>query len=438
MTININAQPSPPGPSGSLDPLERHDRWRQLWRALTSDVLLTLLAVIMLIAALAAALTPQHPGPAVADAQALNGWNAAARLASGGAFEALSSLGLLDVHGTPFFVIISQALIALALLRLADRLWRIARSRQPAGDLWDEPRARVTDQAPPMAVMAERLRARRYNAILRDDAIHASRAPRAEFFSALMCAGLALAGAGMLLNNSRGWRASSVSLADDLPATLPGGTQAALSTGSSLARAELQIGEQKLTLAEGGSAATALLRVTLRQLSADYRASAHDAQGAALLIRTSNYLSPTKDARVSFGGERTASLAVPDTQLVLTLIRGDDPAQTGTRVQATSIGSASQVADLPLTPHMQIAQTSFDFAPALSAVIDADYHPGSPLLWAGLALAALGALAARFFPMRRVLVRHHGHWTEVFAAGRGVRADTQAILNPDPPPAKPV
>ena len=92
-----------------------------------------------------------------------------------------------------------------------------------------------------------------------------------------------------------------------------------------------------------------------------------------------------------------------------------------------------QVADLPLTPHMQIATTSFDFAPALSAVIDADYHPGSPLLWAGFVLAALAALAARFFPMRRVLVRHHGHWTEVFASGRGVRADTQALLTPDPP-----
>ena len=68
-----------------------------------------------------------------------------------------------------------------------------------------------------------------------------------------------------------------------------------------------------------------------------------------------------------------------------------------------------------------LSDTRFSFTQVRGAVIDADYRPGDALVWIGLPLTLLGLLGALLFPMRRIVVRHHGHWTEFYAAGRGVR-----------------
>jgi hypothetical protein len=51
------------------------------------------------------------------------------------------------------------------------------------------------------------------------------------------------------------------------------------------------------------------------------------------------------------------------------------------------------------------------------------------MTWVGIALLAIGLLGALFLPMRRMLVRSNGLWTECYASGRGVRADVQAAFS---------
>ena len=65
----------------------------------------------------------------------------------------------------------------------------------------------------------------------------------------------------------------------------------------------------------------------------------------------------------------------------------------------------------------------------MSVVVAAQYRPGDMLIWFGGVLAALGLLAVTLWPMQRLVVRHHGYWTEFYAYGRGARKLVRALLN---------
>jgi hypothetical protein len=62
-------------------------------------------------------------------------------------------------------------------------------------------------------------------------------------------------------------------------------------------------------------------------------------------------------------------------------------------------------------------------------VIDAAYSPGNLPLAAGLVLALAGLAGVLLRPMQRIIVQHHGHWTEFYADGRGARSVVNNILS---------
>jgi hypothetical protein len=42
-----------------------------------------------------------------------------------------------------------------------------------------------------------------------------------------------------------------------------------------------------------------------------------------------------------------------------------------------------------------------------------------------------GLIAVTLWPMQRLVVRHHGHWTEFYASGRGIRRVVRELLSAD-------
>lgn len=410
-----------------IDPLERRDYWRTVWSILTHDALFAAALVLVSLGIVTLTWLPQSPSDA--DSFTVNQWRAETQLRLGDSFDPLDALGLINMRSAPWLRIAAVALCALAGARLIDRCARLIGARRPDWPLTDEVRARVTDQAPSFERLQEALRARHYTVQGNGDVLRATRAPRAELLSGLLQLGALLASAGLLLNIALGWDVSGQSLAPDTPAVLRDDTTLTLrSEDSSNESAGLTLdpGNTRATLAPAQAMSAGGTRVELRQIARGYRISAAGGDGAPLSIRTSNYLSPTTDARVSFGNERVTSIAVPDAQIVLTLAQADSGSRD--RVLAYSVGSAAVIADAPLQPSMIISGTTFSFAPSVNATVDAQHRPGSAVSWLGLALALAGLIGTALLPMRRMIVRHHGHWTEIYAGGRNVRRDVRAIL----------
>jgi hypothetical protein len=99
------------------------------------------------------------------------------------------------------------------------------------------------------------------------------------------------------------------------------------------------------------------------------------------------------------------------------------------RVRIFALPSGQVVTETAVQPQLTVGDVTFSFKPARGAVIDANYSPGNVLLWAGLPLALIGLIGALLRPMQRILVQHHGHWTEFYADGRGARSVINNILS---------
>ena len=415
----------------TLDSLERRDPWRAAWQALTSDVLLAALVAVVLIIGLALALLPQTP--AAADALAVNRWRAEAQLRLGGWFTPLDAFGLNDVRGTPWLRLPVLALAAMAALRIADRAARL-RTSAAAGAFNDGARLRVTDQAPSLADLQAALYTRRYRTQATDDALHATRAPLAEAGSIVLHLGLLLAAVGLLINIVRGWDVDSLIINSTTPAVLHGAETAVLQVQESTpqqATLRLEPSGDTLTLQTEQSGARGDLRITLRRIAPGYRIRAAADDGRALAIRTSNYLSPTESAAVDFGMDEGVTIAVPEAQLVLTLLHMPNGAPD--ELRAYSIGTAKEIASAQIkAQQMSIGRTHLTFEPLLSIELDAHSRPGDALALVGAVLALAGLLSCVILPTRRMTIRRSGPWTEFYADGRGVHADVQAMLRVPP------
>ncbi len=412
------------------DPLEQRDRWRTLWQILTHDALFAALIALAVAAALALTLLPQAPDPAEAGGIVLNQWTADMRLTIP-QFDTLQLSGLFGVAQAIWPRVALIALCAIVCPRLMDRILRIVDARGP----WrvsDEQRARVTDIAPQPDFMSTQLRGRRYRVSFGEDGVlRATRAPAAELLSiALHLGALALA-LGALLNITLGWDAYTQTLVAGQPLTIREQLTLRLRPSSGTPDlATIEIDGRPVTLTPLDSAADGSRSVLLRAMLPGYRVTATDGGGASLKIRTSNYVAPSDDPIVSFGPERQTSLAIPDANIVVTLLQGDRGAPD--EVQVVGIGTGEAITTAPLAPTMRVAGTTLGFEPSAGATVDVHNRPGNALTWSGLALIIVGLLGASVLPMRRVLVRTTGAWTECYASGRGVRADVLAVFSGPP------
>jgi hypothetical protein len=411
-----------------IDPLEQRDRWRTLWQVLTHDALFLPLITLALLAALALMLLPQAPDAAEAGGIVFNQWTADMRLAIA-QFDALQITGVFNIAQAIWPRVVLIALCAIICPRLLDRILRIVDARG-AWQVSDEQRARVTDQAPALASMSNQLRGRRYRVSQKDDGVlRASRAPLAEALSIVLHLGALALALGALLNITLGWDAYGQTLIAGQPLSIRDQITLQLQSASSSAeRAALDLDGRPVSLLPRGSVTDGSRQVMLRALLPGYRVTATSTNGAPLKIRTSNYTEPSDDPIVNFGPERQTSLAIPDANIVVTLLQRDDGATT--EVQVAGIGSGEAITSVVLAPTLQVAGTALSFEPSAGATVDVHNRPGNTLAWAGLALLLLGLLGAIFLPMRRMLVRTSGAWTECYASGRGVRADVLAVFSP--------
>jgi hypothetical protein len=419
------------------DPIEERDVWRDLWRALTGDALLILLCVVASVGLVAMAALPQQPAAGTSDPVAYSRWEAEAKRREDAFYEPLTDLGLNAVAQATWWRAALAALIPIAGLRLADRLARLIDMRRGRreGGLRDERRIHVMLNALPLADLAARLRARRYRVMQPgDDVLVADRAPWAELLSVVMHLGLILAAAGWLLNLAAGWEAKSRTVVAGALTPLPGGyavTLADSTDGSARLTAVLQPGDEPIALVDGQEARTAGgLHFALRQALPGYRLSVVGREDKPLLIRASNFVSPTTEVLITLSpDEPERYLAIPGARLALALTAGPSADQP-VRLRVFAIPSGKVISDSIVQPEVVINNMAFQFRAARSAVIDARYAPGDALWWIGLLATLAGAIGSLLYPIRRILIRRRGGWTEFYAAGRDVRREVALLTDP--------
>lgn len=399
-------------PAPQRDALERNDAWRGVWQVVTSDALFALVFALALLVVMALATLPQMPAEGTSSAAAYSRWQAAARQTSGGAYGAWQTLGLFGVAQSLWARLVFCLLLAMGFARAASAIFdlRASRARQfglPA--LQDEVRLRVTDAAPPISQMAQTLRGLRHRA--HDDGeawLIADRLPITAIFSALLNAGAAVFALGMLMNLALGWVSPRMLVNENTSATLPDGSQ-------------LRFADVRPALSPDVSALGWLAQppfaVRVLQLNAEVRLSAQDAAGKPLSITESSYAAPAPSALVSLTGDTPERLfGIEGANMAAQLL----PAGDG-RVRVFEVPSGKILAEADLAPTLRVNDVTLKFERIPGAVAQAQSWPGMPLVQAGLALAALGALAALAYPARRVVIHQHDGWTEFYGRGRGAR-----------------
>jgi hypothetical protein len=413
------------------DPLERRDAWRSLWQVLAGDALLLLLCILVGMGLLAALLLPQSPAAGTADPITFSQWEAMARLREGAFFNFLNSLGMNNVFRAGWWRLALVLLTVASSVRMFDRIQRLLAARRNSVSLRDELRVRVAQDAPALEAMAAQLRQRGYRVALPEaDVLAASRAPLAEGFSIALHAGILMACIGLLLNAALGWEAPNRNLQASTATALPDGTSLLLDEGATPAGMQLvlQRGDATLGSAPLQSGAIAGIQVALKQITPGYRISAATQNGQPLRIRASNFVSPTTEVLLNLTEASPEQyVALPDARLALAVSAGASAGQPE-RVRIFALPSGQVVTDTAVQPQLTLGEVTFTFKPARGAVIDATHSPGNIALWLGLPLALLGLLGALMRPMQRIIVQHHGHWTEFYADGRGVRSVINRLL----------
>ena len=447
MNVPQQSPASPPAPPQFADPLEQRDSWRSIWSALTSDALLLILCGGIGLMVLLAFVLPQAPASGTADAFAYSQWQVQAQAQTGTFYETWLGAGLFNIFQQAWLRLLMALLAAVSFLRLFDAVARLRLAGMPARILRDEWRVRVTDHAPTITELADQLRARRYRVATslepdQTEALHANRTPLAELISIAFHAGLLVLLLGALLNGLLGWRANSRSLVSNTQTVLSGNISARLTESESNFGVVLDPSHTEAALALNQNIMADGITLELKQVTPGFRVSATSATNQqSLTITLSNYSAPANDAQITFlPDEQDSFLFVPRANMVVQLSLPDAVSNgpiTSTNfgpigLQARLVPEGNLVTQTLLAPELSssiiISGVVLELMPSNGAIIDASYQPGNPLLWAGLVLAILAGIGTLLYPIQRIVVRHHGHWTEFYASGRGVRSVIAALL----------
>ncbi len=417
-------------PQNYADPLEQRDSWRALWLFLTSDGVLAVLCVLVGLMTLIALILPQAPLSGTADPYAYSLWQTQAQAQTGTLYEVLQGIGLFNVFQQAWVRLLMALLAAVSFLRLFDAAARLRLANMPAHVLRDELRVRVTDSAPTIAALQTALQQKRYRVVATAEELHANRTPLAEGISIALHTGLLVLLLGALLNGLLGWRIANRALISNTPTLLAGSTQVSLmeSQDETDVRVALDPGGAQASLLPNQPTTLSGIAFDLKQVTTGYRISATRA-GQPLSLTLSNFSPPATDVQLTFlPDERERFLAVPQAGLVLQVSLPISNAQAVPQLQAFAVPAGNVMTQTAIAPSVVISNVTMAFKPSNGAIIDASYQPGNGLLWIGLALAVLGGLGSLLYPVQRIVVRHHGHWTEFYASGRGVRKVIARLL----------
>jgi hypothetical protein len=317
-------------------------------------------------------------------------------------------------------------------LRLFDAAARLRLANLPAHVLRDELRVRITDRAPAIAALQTALQQKRYHVVATADDLHANRTPLAEGISIVLHAGLLVLLLGALLNGLLGWRIANRSLISNTPTPLAGNTLVNLmeSQDETDVRLTLDPGGAQAALQPNQAAMLNGISFDLKQVTTGYRVSATRA-GQPLSLTLSSFSKPGTYVQLTFlPDERERFLAVPQAGFVLQVsLPLSDVPQANPQLQAFAVPAGNVMTQTTLASSVVISDVIMEFRPSNGAIVDASYQPGNVLLWIGLVLAVLGGIGTWLYPMQRIVVRHHGVWTEFYASGRGVRKLISTLLS---------
>ena len=413
------------------DPLERRDGWRTFWQVIASDALMLGLCLLVGMGLLTSLLLPQSPAAGIADPVLFSQWEAVARGREGALFSLLNGLGLNTVLRAGWWRLALTLLTMVCSLRLFDRITRLIAARRRTPVLRDEARLRVAQDAPALPTLAARFREWGFRIVQpHEDVLMADRAPLAEWLSITLHAGVLLACIGLLLNAALGWETQNRALQAGASTALPGGYQLILSEGADQAGSQLvlQRGETTLATLPLQSGDVSGIHLTLRQITPGYRISATAKDAQPLLIRASNFVSPTTEVLLNLTEASPEQyVALPDARLALAIGAGATPDEPA-HVRVFALPSGQVVTETAVQAQLAVGGVTFSFKPARGAVIDASFAPGNWLVYAGVLIALIGFAGVLLRPMQRILVQHHGHWTEFYADGRGTRNMINRLL----------
>ncbi len=422
------------------DALEQHDRWRQAWQFLTSDWLLAPVCILLLVGFAASFGLPQAPVEGQQDALAFSQWQAQARDAAGSAYAALTDLGLFSVFRAFWFRLALAVLGGLAGIRLADRirLW----VRPPTG-LEDEARLRVTEHAPAMEWIIARLRLMGYRirqvsnegsggSQVASRVLSADRGPIPLALSIGLHLGLILVAIGAAWNGLRGWelphRQVDTGVAVALPAQGPLSSLNLIAVDGDTRVASLRLNDTVVGLTPGGPPASAYgVTAQLLELTPKFRLTALDAARNPLTLTTSSYAPAETSVILALRANEPELVILVDQARLALFVASPDAAQPQGRLRAARLPSGNALGEWPLETKIDLGDATVELDPLYGGVVSLRYAPGDPLLWAGAALAALGLIAVLLYPARRIVVRQSAVWTEIYASGRGARADAQRL-----------
>ena len=426
------------------DALEQADPWRVAWQVVTHDVLIASLCLLIGLALAAGYILPQSPAGGTADPLAYSQWQIRARAVAGAFYDGATVLGLFDVNNAFWLRMLIAVMLMVLLLRLADRIARLVATRDSRDALREEERLRVSDSAPAVADIAGRLRGRHYRVVTSpaDTAgsaawLVADRAPWAELGSILLHVGLLVALAGVLLNGLLGWDASRQQIDTDSSATLQrsnlvlrldlvdeAGQTAALQVQGAGQPVALSLGAQAQLNWVSQLPLPCCLTLRLGEIVPGFHISAADANGRPLTITLSSYAEPARDILLTIRRDEPGRLvAVEESKLAVLVSEAN-----GGTVQVYAVPSGNVLTDTLVRPSITISNTTLFFKPTTSVVVAAHYRPGDWPLWGGVILALIGLAAVVVWPMQRLVVRSHGHWTEFYASGRRVRRVIRDLL----------
>lgn len=413
------------------DPLDRRDGWRALWQVIAGDAMVFALCLLVGAGLLASSLLPQSPAAGTADPVLFSQWEAFARLREGALFNLLNGLELNMALRAGWWRLALALLAAVCSLRLFDRIVRLIAARRQNTALRDETRRRVAQEAPPLAALAARLDGMGFRVVQSsEDMLLADRAPWAEMLSIVLHAGVLLACVGLMLNAAFGWEAQNRALQAGVVTALPDGYALMLNEDANQAGSQLILQRGETTVAtlplQSGNANG--IHLALRQITPGYRISAMAKDAQPLLIRASNFVSPTTEVLLNLTEASPEQyVALPDARMALAVSAGATPDQP-TRVRVFALPSGKVITETMMQSQLVIGDVIFEFKPARGAVVDAAFAPGNWLIYAGLLIALVGFAGALLRPMQRILVQHHGHWTEFYADGRGARDVINKLL----------
>lgn len=419
----VPVQSAPATPANTEHPIDR------LYRVLASNRLLLVVAALVVVALLASLLLPQLPADR-GEPDAAARWLAETAAQYGAPGELMAGAGLFNLWHSLWFQALAGLLAFILLLRLGLAIGNaLRRLRNP-----DPQSAAAETQRWPLHV-AVRLEPDVTGAGLQEDLANegwrvvsagegdatqvvAERSRVGVIAPILVYSGLLVVLASLWLGQLVGWQESAITLAPGETVALANrpGSLLSASLGADGALTEVTISgstgvSQTVSFSAGGAARAGGLALRQRAQGPALMVGANGSDGIALqLQRMEAQSTPAPSLTLVFDQPRSEQVfLLPDRQLVFSIVSFPALPERGFAgptflVQAFRAGQRDPVLNefVEGDASMGVGDDTLLLRSGQFVTVDVSYDPARPLIWLGIALAALGILLALWRPAGRL------------------------------------